>query len=308
MILDRDKVQYSNWVELFECHANAYNVLDHIDLKTSRPTGLSDDIWKRLDSIVINWIYGTISRDLLETILCKGATAQEIWDKLKAIFQDNKTTRACRELKNLKDQLASVDQAVSEQNMVIRLVSGLIGTDLDTVAAIIQQSDPLPSFETARSRLLLEESRRANDNSASASSFVAQSSNSSSASTTTVPPQQQQQPGGRGGGIGGRDRGRGCERGKGRDRGQPQQQQQPPPQQQGAPMWGVLRNSSGKGQQVSMPCNGATLPIRTHNSGQPRNPPSHSSCSILSSSKPTSHAPCRSNNNIKVEIHSTVLQ
>ncbi|XP_021733157.1 uncharacterized protein LOC110699978 [Chenopodium quinoa] len=213
MILDRDKVQYSNWVELFECHAHAYNVLDHIDPKTSRPIGISDDLWKKLDSVVKNWIYGTISRDLLETILCKGATAQEIWDKLKAIFQDKKTTRAvyledqfnalhvsnfngissyCRELKNLKDQLANVNQAVSEQKMVIRLVLGLVGTDFDTVAAIIQKSDPLSSFETARSHLLLEESRRANDNSAFASSFVPQSSTSSSTSTTTVPPQQQQ--------------------------------------------------------------------------------------------------------------------
>ncbi|XP_021732973.1 uncharacterized protein LOC110699764 [Chenopodium quinoa] len=82
----------------------------------------------------------------LETILCKGDTAQQIWDKLKAIFQNNKTTRAvylenqfnslhlsnssdissyCHELKNLKDQLANVDQTVLDQKMVIRLVSGL---------------------------------------------------------------------------------------------------------------------------------------------------------------------------------------
>ncbi|XP_021766585.1 uncharacterized protein LOC110731041 [Chenopodium quinoa] len=89
LILDHENVQYSNWVELFECHAHAYNVLDHIDPKTPKPTDLSGDMWTRLDSIVKNWIYGTISEDLLETILC-----QQIWDKLKAIFQDSKQTRA----------------------------------------------------------------------------------------------------------------------------------------------------------------------------------------------------------------------
>ncbi|XP_021717936.1 uncharacterized protein LOC110685720 [Chenopodium quinoa] len=94
LILDREKVQYSNWVELFECHAHAFDVLDHIDPKTPRPIDLFDTMWKRLDSVVKNWIYGTISTDLLETILCKGDTAQQVWDKLKEIFQDNKTTRA----------------------------------------------------------------------------------------------------------------------------------------------------------------------------------------------------------------------
>ncbi|XP_021761066.1 uncharacterized protein LOC110725908 [Chenopodium quinoa] len=177
LLLDQEKVQYSNWVELFECHAHAFNVLDHIDPKTPKPTDISDALWKRLDSVVKNWIYGTISSDLLETILCRGATAQDIWDKLKALFQDNKNTRAvylenqfnslhlsnfpdissyCRQLKTLKDQLANVDQPVSELKLVIRLVSGLVNTDFDTVAAMIQQTEPLPTFETTRSRLLLE--------------------------------------------------------------------------------------------------------------------------------------------------------
>lgn len=52
LILDFEKVQYSNWVELFENHACAYNVLDHIDPNTTRPTGISDAMWTRLDAIV----------------------------------------------------------------------------------------------------------------------------------------------------------------------------------------------------------------------------------------------------------------
>ncbi|XP_021774366.1 uncharacterized protein LOC110738310 [Chenopodium quinoa] len=93
LILDREKVQYSNWVELFECHAHAFDVRDHSDPKTTCPADLSDAKWKRLDSVVKNWIYGTISTDLLETILCKGDTSQQVWNKPKEIFQDNKTTR-----------------------------------------------------------------------------------------------------------------------------------------------------------------------------------------------------------------------
>ncbi|XP_021757479.1 uncharacterized protein LOC110722517 [Chenopodium quinoa] len=94
LVLDYEKVQYSNWVELFENHACAYNVLDHIDPTVSRPTDVLDALWKRLDAIVKQWIYGTISTELLNTILAPKSTAQNLWDRIKEIFQDNKNTRA----------------------------------------------------------------------------------------------------------------------------------------------------------------------------------------------------------------------
>lgn len=59
LILDRDKVHYSNWVELFECHAHDYSVLDHIDPTTTCPTDVSRSMWDRLDSVVKQWIYRT---------------------------------------------------------------------------------------------------------------------------------------------------------------------------------------------------------------------------------------------------------
>lgn len=43
------------------------------------------------------------------------------------------------------------------------MVVGLTNTNYDNIASIIQQSDLLPTFETARSRLLHEKSRRAKD-------------------------------------------------------------------------------------------------------------------------------------------------
>ncbi|XP_021717929.1 uncharacterized protein LOC110685711 [Chenopodium quinoa] len=209
LILDREKVQYSNWVELFEVHCHAFNVLDHIDSTVPRRSDVSDSLWRRLDSIVKQWIYGTITLDLLQSVLCKGDSAQQFWNKLKDLFQDNKNTRAvylenqfnslhlsnfsnistyCRQLKSLKDQLAAVDQPVTEQKLVIRLVSGLINTDYDTVATIIQQTEPLPSSEIARSRLLLEETCRSNDQGSQSASFVAQSLTPTSATNSTPAP------------------------------------------------------------------------------------------------------------------------
>lgn len=194
MILDFEKVQYSNWVELFENHACAYNVLDHIDPNTTRPTGISDAMWTRLDAIVKQWIYGTISTDLLQIVLSRNSTTQETWNRIKNIFQDNKNTTAvylenqfnnlhlshfpnvtayCQQIKTISDQLANIDQPISDQKMVLHLAAGLAKTDFDTVATIIQQSDPLPSFTTARSRLLLEESRQSHESLPSTQSFIA---------------------------------------------------------------------------------------------------------------------------------------
>lgn len=110
-----------------------------------------------------------------------GVAAQQLWDRLSEILQDNKATRAvyleeqftstrldafasvteyCACLKNLVDQLTNVGNLVSEQKMVLQFVSGLTKGNYDTIATIIQQSDLLPTFNKAQSQLLLEETLR----------------------------------------------------------------------------------------------------------------------------------------------------
>ncbi|KAL2940924.1 Retrovirus-related Pol polyprotein from transposon TNT 1-94, partial [Bienertia sinuspersici] len=147
------------------------------------------------------------------------------WDHLKAIFQDNKHTRAvylenqfsslhlsnfpdcssyCQRLKSLKDQLANVDQDISDQKMVLRLVAGLINIDYDTVVAMISKTDPLPDFETARSKLLLEETRKANDISSSTTAFLTQNQDSFPPQHPTPAPSQPSNTGRGNGYLGGR--------------------------------------------------------------------------------------------------------
>lgn len=86
------------------------------------------------------WIYGSISRDLLLSIISKADTAQKAWDNLRDIFQDNKTTPAlyleeqfthidlanfvdmnayCLHLKNLADQLDNVGTSITIQRLVL---------------------------------------------------------------------------------------------------------------------------------------------------------------------------------------------
>ncbi|XP_021740849.1 uncharacterized protein LOC110707145 [Chenopodium quinoa] len=179
--------------------------------------------WKRLDAIVKQWIYGTISRDLAHTIMKPGASALELWTWLEEIFHDNKHTRAvyleeqfantklehyanmsdyCKQIKFLVDQLANVDCPVSDCKMVMQLIAGFTKGEYDTVAAIVSQTEPTPSFNKARSMFLLEETRQKKQEESGQQALVAQSFEAQSASAPSQNNQQfaADQRGGGGGG------------------------------------------------------------------------------------------------------------
>ncbi|XP_021749285.1 uncharacterized protein LOC110715025 [Chenopodium quinoa] len=179
--LEMKNVLYSSWAKLFKVHAHAYDLIDHIIPPPDKEEPADPAVWKRLDAIVLQWIYGTISNDLLQTILVPDSTAQQAWERFRDIFQDNKSSRAvqleglfssiemkdfpnvyayCQRVKILADQLANVGAPVNDHRLVLTLIRGL-PKSYDGVATILHQSDPLPSFYKARSMLTLEESHLA---------------------------------------------------------------------------------------------------------------------------------------------------
>ncbi|XP_071728761.1 uncharacterized protein [Rutidosis leptorrhynchoides] len=94
---------YSSWAELFKIHCQAFDVLDHIVPSNDASSGSSNAgqtqrtnaaDWTKLDAIVLSWIYGTLSNELLLNILTPGSTAQQTWDQIKGIFHDNQNSRA----------------------------------------------------------------------------------------------------------------------------------------------------------------------------------------------------------------------
>ncbi|XP_076889581.1 uncharacterized protein LOC143540385 [Bidens hawaiensis] len=105
IILELENGQYTSWVELFTIHCIVFEVLDHIikpedsapstaaaaDKGKEKETRVS---WDRLDAIVKQWIYGTISNDLLMTVIKPKATAKQAWDAIAHLFQDNQASRA----------------------------------------------------------------------------------------------------------------------------------------------------------------------------------------------------------------------
>ncbi|XP_035832908.1 uncharacterized protein LOC118481771 [Helianthus annuus] len=170
--LDGTKVTYSSWVKLFQFHAIAYKVLDHLDETPSPdPKDPTYPTWKEIDALVSQWIFSTVSDDLLDQVLDTQATARDTWLKLQRHFQSNKQAKAaaletrfvnltlascssvneyCQQLKELANQLSDVDQPVSDKRLVLQLVRGL-SSEFDTTAQLIhaQQAD----WETARTML-----------------------------------------------------------------------------------------------------------------------------------------------------------
>ncbi|XP_057719602.1 uncharacterized protein LOC130934028 [Arachis stenosperma] len=167
---------------LFKIHARSHRVIDHIippkqDKEKMPTTKEEKELWSTLDAMVLQWIYATISHDLLYTILEPDTTAMEAWNKLRDIFQDNRHSRAvtleydfthvdmadfsnisayCQHLKSLSDQLKNVGSPVNNNRLVLQLVFGLT-EPYNSVVTLISQNDPLPQFYQARSMLTLEE-------------------------------------------------------------------------------------------------------------------------------------------------------
>ncbi|KAL8251975.1 hypothetical protein R6Q59_035668 [Mikania micrantha] len=160
--LDDTTVTYSSWVKLFKFHSVAYRVLDHIDnTPPPLPTDPTFLVWKELDPLVSQWIYSTVSDDLLVCILDTEATARTTWLKLEKIFLRNKKAKAaaletkfvtltlascssvedyCKKLQDLANQLTDVDQLVTESRLVLQLVRGLSPEFSPTAALINSQN------------------------------------------------------------------------------------------------------------------------------------------------------------------------
>ncbi|CAM8971679.1 unnamed protein product [Rhodiola kirilowii] len=179
-LLDKEQSNYNKWRALFLVTLGKFALQDHVNHNPLMDT--SDPEWKLLDFTVLSWIYGSISPNIMDTILkTHDASAQEIWDAIENLFRDNKKARViqletefrglvqgpqsitdyCQKLKVLADSLNDVDNPISDETLVLQTIRGL-NNDFQTMETIIPMQRPFPTFQECRSMLLLEESRRSN--------------------------------------------------------------------------------------------------------------------------------------------------
>ncbi|XP_060194910.1 uncharacterized protein LOC132624099 [Lycium barbarum] len=147
------------------------------ELRREGLAAVSTALWQRLDDIVRQWIYGTISNDLLNSIINPDDTAMDAWKRLEDCFHNNKSARAlhldaqftntrleqftgvkqyCTHLKTLADSLRNVGDKVSDNPMALQLLKGL-SEEYKPFRTSVRHMSPLPSFDTLRSMLELEE-------------------------------------------------------------------------------------------------------------------------------------------------------
>ena len=100
--LDLESGQYHSWVALFKVHVKVHNVLEHIIPPTDAKENVVYDkakvddlpLLKRLNAAVLQWIYATVSSDILTSILIDDDLAEHAWHSVANLFLDNKNSRA----------------------------------------------------------------------------------------------------------------------------------------------------------------------------------------------------------------------
>ncbi len=179
-----------------------------------------------MECVVLDWLYGTISHDLLQEVMSPTASARTVWRDLEFQFLGNRELRAvnlsaefhtfqqgdlsvteyCRRLRTMADSLADLGEPQSDRTLVLTLINGLS----PNMQSLLPMQVPFPSFLQARSQLLLEEITKGHrPASEPATAFVA-----STAGARTAQNIPNNQGGGGGGGSSGnnsrnRRRGRG---------------------------------------------------------------------------------------------------
>ncbi|XP_071688402.1 uncharacterized protein [Rutidosis leptorrhynchoides] len=172
-----EELNYDSWRELFETHCMSFDLIWHLN-GSSVASGPDDKTWKKTESLIKLWIYGTLSKPLLQTIMKRKYYAHQSWDHIEQLFRNNKESRAmelenelrtivlcdntmtkyCCKIQMISDLLENIDSGVSDKNLVTYMVNGL-PEKFDNTAEITTYKVSIPTFLEARSMLLLAETR-----------------------------------------------------------------------------------------------------------------------------------------------------
>ncbi|KAL4578860.1 hypothetical protein LXL04_014991 [Taraxacum kok-saghyz] len=173
LTLDLDRLNYDAWKELFMTHCVGYKVFNHLEPPALQP---DEPDWDNVDTVVKQWLYGTLSQSLLQNILKKDSTAADVWKAIEALFSENKESKAmelddelrsislanssimdyCTRIKNIADLLANIGSPVPERNLVIYAINGL-SQKFAHVITTIRHQRPFPTFSEMHAMLTLEE-------------------------------------------------------------------------------------------------------------------------------------------------------
>ncbi|KAE8792684.1 hypothetical protein D1007_32729 [Hordeum vulgare] len=172
--LDVQTGSYSKWRELWRCVLSMYSVASHV-AHYSDPA-LQTPAWRHADLTLLLLIYATITDALYEVIRGDDNTAYRAWAKLDEFFLAHQPAQAvhftaafraltqgdlriaeyCERLKALADNMADVNEPVTDRTLTLQLLHGL-SRKYEVIATVLPMQTSFPTFTQARSRLLPEE-------------------------------------------------------------------------------------------------------------------------------------------------------
>ncbi|CAH1430622.1 unnamed protein product [Lactuca virosa] len=115
------------------------------------------------DSIVKQWLYGTLTQPLIQSILIPDATDVQLWKAIEDLFRDNKEANAIElenqlrnivigdstvmeyytRIKTISDLLANIGSKVPERTLVTYALNDL-SSKFDHIATTIRHKTPFP--------------------------------------------------------------------------------------------------------------------------------------------------------------------
>jgi hypothetical protein len=173
IVLDSSSTTYASWRDLMMMVLKRYALLDHVNSDVAPSTELG---WRRMDSVVLNWISNSITPELHQVVRERGATARHLWLAIENQFLRNREQRTlhldaafrnfvqgdltvseyCRKFKNMADALADLGSPVDDRILVLNILRGL-NPRFEHLSAIIRRYTPFPSFLKIQDDLILEE-------------------------------------------------------------------------------------------------------------------------------------------------------
>ncbi|GJS83248.1 hybrid signal transduction histidine kinase M [Tanacetum coccineum] len=174
--LNIDEMNYSSWTYFFKI------LMKHILGESTDATSSSDPApptskWLKIDSIVLSWIFMTLSKTLQSRLVVENPkTSKEAWDILAEIFSDNKRSWSIalkeefhslklvdlsidayfRKIKSIATILASLGSPISKDDIVTIALDGL-SDKYEHVSNIIIHREPFSDLNMVHSMLTITE-------------------------------------------------------------------------------------------------------------------------------------------------------
>ena len=173
LVLDHAADNYNWWRTMFLTVLGKYALTDHVltdVVNADRPA------WVQMNCTVLTWIYCTIHADLQQSTMNNKPKARCAWTYLENEFLGQRESRALllsaefrtakqgsssitdfyRRLETMAATLGDYSDLTGDHTLVLTLLRGLSGKFRPMVSNL-KMRQPFPTFEEARTLLLLEE-------------------------------------------------------------------------------------------------------------------------------------------------------